>query len=457
MALGAALGLAGAAQGARAIGVAAGEATSPAPLQLFSVDTWLSQSGNAKAQQRAGSLSIQGATRVETLLDESLAKLDASWSNLDLLIEELEAKAAGALPAEAEELRARLQLLVDDREKGRRARALKAQVAARRRVLSRLAAQPAWLVYGSACLASFGSTLVMHPVDTVKTRLMSGGGEGGGGGAEGGAASPRGGAGLGDLGSLYQGLPANLLKEGPPSALYLGIYEAVKGGLLPNGGVFPAAAGAAASSSHAPLVLAPLVVYLVAGAAGEFVGSAVRAPSEAAKTRVQSGAAASTGEAFAQLARDPAATANTWAASLLRDVPFGAVQIALFEGTKTAILESPAIDWDVNTLAAEALLGGFAGAVAAALTTPADVVVTRLITQPGGGEEEEEEGGGGLAAAPTPRLGVLGMARQIYAEGGAGAFLLGTGNRVAYWAPAIAIFLSLYCRLRSLGLDIFPQ
>ena len=33
---------------------------------------------------------------------------------------------------------------------------------------------------------------------------------------------------LEELSSLYQGLPGALLKEGPPSALYLGVYEAMK-------------------------------------------------------------------------------------------------------------------------------------------------------------------------------------------------------------------------------------
>merc|ERR1719424_879616 len=35
-----------------------------------------------------------------------------------------------------------------------------------------------------------------------------------------------------ELLSLYQGLPGALLKEGPPSALYLGVYEAAKAQLF---------------------------------------------------------------------------------------------------------------------------------------------------------------------------------------------------------------------------------
>jgi len=37
--------------------------------------------------------------------------------------------------------------------------------------------------------------------------------------------------------SLYEGLGSNMLKEGPPSALYLGVYESVKYALLPQFGL----------------------------------------------------------------------------------------------------------------------------------------------------------------------------------------------------------------------------
>ena len=39
------------------------------------------------------------------------------------------------------------------------------------------------------------------------------------------------------------------------------------------------------------------------------------------------------------------------------------------------------------------------------------------------------------------------MVQKIYAEGGAGAFWSGAQERVLYWGPAVAIFLSAYCRV----------
>lgn len=302
-------------------------------------------------------------------------------------------------------------------------------------LLERLERQPNWVVYGAALCAAFGSTVAMHPVDTYKTLMMSG--EGGGAlgaddaSAEG--APPKehlAGAGaiaeaLAVVQSLYRGISANLLKEVPPSAIYLGIYETVKTTLL---------AGNMASS--------PLLVYLISGGCGEFVGSVLRAPSEAMKSRVQSGQAENTADAFRQLMASPqqrTSLVSTWAASLARDVPFGAIQIAIFEVTKTMIVESD-IKIDPNTLAAEVLLGALGGLIGSLLTAPIDVVITRLITQTSPGEE--------LERSPVS------MAKRIYQEDGLGGFLNGAAARGLYWTPAIGIFLGLYCSLRKFALEV---
>ena len=70
------------------------------------------------------------------------------------------------------------------------------------------------------------------------------------------------------------------------------------------------------------------------------------------------------------------------------------------------------------------------------------MVVTRLIEQRGatrGGDDDRDE---------WDDLGPVDMARAIYAEGGVAAFFEGAGERVLYWAPAIGLFLTAYCRFR---------
>ena len=206
-----------------------------------------------------------------------------------------------------------------------------------------------------------------------------------------------------------------MVKEAPPSAVYLGVYEAVKTRLLASGKV-PA-----------------LAAYLAAGAAGELVGSILRAPSEAAKTRVQSGAAEGAAEAAAQVLFDAEGRANTaraWTASLLRDVPMGAIQIAVFELLKSAIVQSPGIDLDVSSVQAEAGLGAIGGLLGALATAPADVLTTRIISG--------DEG-----------LGPKEVAERILDEEGVEGFANGIKERALYWTPAIGIFLACYCSLGS--------
>ena len=200
----------------------------------------------------------------------------------------------------------------------------------------------------AAFIGSVASTLVMHPLDTIKTRLQVSGGTSSSGSGK--SRSDEEGEEDDDgdtkdtdkqdgtnnsnsegskeeapiivgynIMSLYEGLGANILKEGPPSALYLGVYESVKYALLPQFG---------------PQSL--LLVYLLAGAAGETCGSIVRAPAEAIKSTVQT-TYCTASEAITQVFGTSASRSNVvraWSASIFRDVPFGAIQLAIFELTK---------------------------------------------------------------------------------------------------------------------------
>jgi len=88
----------------------------------------------------------------------------------------------------------------------------------------------------------------------------------------------------------------------------------------------------------------------------------------------------------------PSQLLTAWSSSLWRDVPMGAVQIAVFELAKAYCINSPAFGANVNTLPAEAAFGALGGLVGAVLTTPADVVTTRIITASEEGEAEAEAG-----------------------------------------------------------------
>jgi len=270
------------------------------------------------------------------------------------------------------------------------------------------------------------------------------------------------------LAELYRGLLPNILKEAPSSALYLGIYELIKARLI----------GVSGSGITGPLSSNPLLGYLIAGAVGELVGSVVRAPSEACKTRVQSGMATDAAEAVQQVLIDETGrrnTINAWLSSICRDVPMGAFQIAIFESLKVYVVQSPEIVFNVNTLPAEASFGAIGGLVGAALTTPADVVTTQIMTrtepQAGvAGNPSAADDDGAAAGAPAASAvdddataagdeargrapGPLATAKFIYETEGIGAFGKGVVSRSLYWSPAIGIFLALYCSLRQAALN----
>ena len=144
-----------------------------------------------------------------------------------------------------------LAQLQDKVRKLSRGLTLEKQVRARDALNAKLEAQPDWVVYGAAALASLGSTLVAHPIDTLKTKAQAAAASGDGDGAAAAPAPPT------SITELYVGLFPNMVKEAPSSALYLGIYELVRGLLNGPGGVF---------------ATTPLAGYLVAGAVGELVG-----------------------------------------------------------------------------------------------------------------------------------------------------------------------------------------
>lgn len=299
---------------------------------------------------------------------------------------------------------------------------LEESLVARSAMLNKLGNQPGFIVYGAAGLGSVVSTLIMHPLDTLKVRLIS---------KQEGEEEAENGDGL-DIGSLYNGILANLVKEAPASALYLGIYEVARNQLFASG-----------------LVGSPLLVYLLAGAIGELFGSIVRAPTEAVKTRIQL-TDITLGDACRKVLLEEegrASTFQSWSASLLRDVPMGAVQIALFEGLKTFIINSPNIELDVSSLSAEALIGAFGGAVGALVSTPADIITTLTIAA----AESGLDGGPPSRWKDVPPAEI---ARTILKEEGVAGFFTGAVERVGYWAPAIGIFLSVYCSFRQAALTM---
>ena len=481
-------------------GPSSGATTTPPP-GLKSPETLLQGNNSLDSFKSNKKLS----TAISSTLDER--RLQEFNAQLDQIIEALREKNennggivdldnidGGAVDTESQQLPSSKTTTtsITDKDTLEKARLLQTQIQSRQQLLDRLERQPYWFNYLAAFLGSISSTLVMHPVDTIKTRLMisanpdkndadeelwtaaSAAAANNNNDTEAvsvgnfilqphgdddghhhvhatnstltmktdtqhhhHATSPSSSINLQNVASLYQGLTGNLWKEGPPSAVYLGVYETVKYALAPK-----------VAASYL------LWVYLIAGAAGELVGSVIRAPAEATKSLVQSRVTSNALQAVQQVLftdSGRATVVRAWQASVFRDVPFGAVQLATFEFIKAFILNNPNIDIDSSTLQAEAIIGAFAGGFGAFLTNPADVITTRIITAENSADELSADG------SDEP-LDVFGWAKKIYEEEGFGAFWVGWQARVGYWAPAISIFLTCYCSVRQAGIknDWFP-
>jgi hypothetical protein len=114
-------------------------------------------------------------------------------------------------------------------------------------------------------------------------------------------------------------------------------------------------------------------------------------------------------------------------ATMFRDVPFTALQFAIFEQMKSLLGDF------AQTSGGMLLCGLTAGAGAGAATTPLDVVKTRLQTQHIG--------------ADRAYRGVLHCLRTILAEEGPAALFKGVFPRIVWVAPASAVTLAAYEQL----------
>lgn len=147
----------------------------------------------------------------------------------------------------------------------------------------------------------------------------------------------------------------------------------------------------------------------------------------------------------------------------------GAVQLALFESMKSFVINSRDIDFDVNTLLAEALFGSIGGAIGAFISTPGDIVTIQLMAGLDNKDDESDDTAtdgtqfdrvgtsyaGSMVATDFEEVkSAAEVALRVYNEKGIGAFFEGAKERVLYWSIAISIFLSVYCSLRRYAIDV---
>mmetsp|Transcript_9880 Transcript_9880/g.17800 ORF Transcript_9880/g.17800 Transcript_9880/m.17800 type:complete len:335 (-) Transcript_9880:354-1358(-) len=260
------------------------------------------------------------------------------------------------------------------------------------------------LISGGA--AGTVADFVLFPLDTIKTRLQS---------SSAARAAPE------LFKGIYQGLLPAVLASAPAGAAFFGTYDFLKRSV-----------GEILEKYRPDGSLAPLA-HMVAAAGGDIASSAVRVPFELVKQKLQTGQYSSVLNAVRGIvAKDGIKGLYTGYFSLvLRELPFDLIEFPLYELMKKTALNikrsrtgSPQArleNWE------SAACGSFAGAIAAAVTTPLDVVKTRLMTAP-----------------PGKYNGVLHAMKLVIEEEGANALLSGFTARVMWIGLGGAIFFGGY-------------
>uniref|UniRef100_A0A0E0MBH0 EF-hand domain-containing protein n=1 Tax=Oryza punctata TaxID=4537 RepID=A0A0E0MBH0_ORYPU len=206
-------------------------------------------------------------------------------------------------------------------------------------------------------LASALSTSVMHPIDSMKTRVQASS-----------LSFPDLVSTLPQVGlrGLYRGSIPAILGQFSSHGLRTGIFEASKLVL----------------KSVAP-TLPDIQVQSLSSFCSTILGTAVRIPCEVLKQRLQAGIFNNVGEAIVgTMQKDgPKGFFRGTGATLCREVPFYVAGMCLYAEAKKAaqhVLNRDLEPWE--TIAVGALSGG----LAAVVTTPFDVMKTRMMTAPPG-------------------------------------------------------------------------
>lgn len=230
---------------------------------------------------------------------------------------------------------------------------------------------------------------------------------------------------------LYGGYSPAILGSLPSTAAFFGAYEYSKRKMINDLGVNDT------------------VAYFFAGVFGDLASSVFYVPSEVLKTRLQlqgsynnphSGSQYNyrgLGDAIKTILRTEGSGVFVYGykETLLRDLPFSALQFAFYERFRQLAIYYHATD--ELPIASELLTGAAAGGLAGTLTTPLDVIKTRIQTAtPQEGANASKES---VASLSTARA-----LRSIYKQEGIFGMFSGVGPRFIWTGVQSSIMLLLY-------------
>ncbi|KAK2584695.1 hypothetical protein KPH14_007031 [Odynerus spinipes] len=239
----------------------------------------------------------------------------------------------------------------------------------------------------SGAVAGTICDMIFFPLDTLKTRLQSQHGFMKSGGFK----------------QLYQGIRPVMLGSAPAASLFFITYEGLKEYLQPQ--ISP--------QYHA-------FIHMGAASLGEMLACLIRVPVEVLKQRKQ-----------ALLADDSHLKLRTlfrgYGSTVLRDMPFGFIQMPLWEYFK--ICWKQHVHRECTPLEG-AYCGAASVAVSAALTTPLDVAKTRIMLS--------------SITADKKEVKISTMLREVYQNNGPKGLFAGFLPRVGGFTIGGFVFFGIY-------------
>lgn len=273
------------------------------------------------------------------------------------------------------------------------------------------------------------SRCVVHPLDTLRARLMVRSGSE----SLGLAASARAIIASDGIRGLYRGFGVSVVMQAPAVATYLTSYERAKTGLAERTG---------ASQRHPG-------VHLGAGFIAETISAVFWVPMEVVKQRAQvrpGGVASATSVTIVKdllQHEGPRALFRGYALTVGVFGPYSMVYFVGYERFKEMWAQKLEVEEKTLPLPAVAASASCAGAIAAAVTCPLDVIKTRIQTQGDVSRRIDGVRGGPMYTSTWH------AAKTIAREEGLRAFSRGISARVLWIMPGTAITMSSFEYLKK--------
>lgn len=250
------------------------------------------------------------------------------------------------------------------------------------------------------CAGGIAGTTVdvsLHPIDTLKTRLMSQEGFMKAGGFKG----------------TWKGIIPIALGSAPSAAVFFSTYETFKG-------VLKRANNGQEHWTH----------HSVSSSVGEFCACFVRVPTVLVGNNLQVGRYSGVMEACTAIHKAGGIGAfwNGFGTMVARDIPFACLQFPIYEGAKKKWAE---LQGAPTGPIQGACCGSLAGSISGAFTTPLEVAKTRIMLSAGDGPGRKY-------------VGTLSTLSTIAKEEGAAALYRGIGPRVFWITLGGFVFFGAY-------------